>query len=127
MNLKKFDYNGVQLSEACWIKGTPYFTRRAIGEWLGAEHPRQYVGNIVKRNPYIRDYSVVLNLRTTDGKKYDTEAYDPIGMQLIIMESHLPKAIRYKVAVAKLVHDMMTGKFLTNLVTRYVSGEIDLW
>jgi transposase len=42
-------------------------------------------------------------LATTDGKKYDTRLYDPIGLQLIIFESRQPKAIQFKVAVAHLV------------------------
>ena len=43
-------------------------------------------------------------LRTaTDGKKYDTKVYHPIGFLLIVMESGQPKAQAMKQAVAEFV------------------------
>ncbi|MFQ5647505.1 MAG: hypothetical protein ACE5GM_11295 [bacterium] len=107
-----FSFNDVNLSESCWIDGKPYFTRRAVGEWLEYPQPHQGIKNIIKRNPHIRDsqWSVVVSLTTTDGKTYEQEVYDPIGLQLIIMESRQPKAKEYKIAVAKLVYAYMTGE-----------------
>ena len=104
-SLTPFSCVGVNIRESCWLEGKLYFTRRAIGEWLEAKKPQTYIDNIIERNPYISDprWSVTLNLRATDGKKYLTELYDPISLQLIIMESKLPKALEYKIAVATLV------------------------
>ena len=111
MNITPFIYNDIAIQESCWIDGKPYFTRRAIGEFLEYKHPQKAIDNIIERNPYIDNprWSVTLNLRATDGKKYATKAYDPISFQLITFESHRPKAIRYKITVAKLVWALMTG------------------
>jgi hypothetical protein len=121
MNIIPFKHSGVDISEACWLQDKvsmtymPYFTRKAIGEWLGARHPQKYVDNIIDRNPYINDYSVNLNLRCADGKKYDQNLLNPIGLQLVVMESDLPKAKDYKKAVARLIWEMSTGQFLVRL------------
>jgi|CXWL01.1.fsa_nt_gi hypothetical protein len=105
-----FSYQDIQLKEACWINGRPYYTRRAIGIFLALARPQEGVDRIIQRNPYIRQFSVHVNLTCTDGKAYDVEAYDPIGLQLIIFESNQPKAREYKVAVAHLVWAYMNGK-----------------
>ena len=125
MNLIAFKFQEVSLQEACWIDGKPYFTRRAIGEWLGYKNPRDAIDKIIARNPHI-DCPVppklggtagryqwsrtVPKLGTVDGKKYDTRVYDPIGLQLIVFESRQPKAIAYKIAVANLVWAFMNGE-----------------
>ena len=107
-----FNYEGITLRESLWQEGKPFFSARAIGDFLEYAHPVQDVNRIISRNPHINDsrWSVVAKLATTDGKKYDTRLYDPIGLQLIIFESHQPKAIQFKVAVAHLVYDYMQGK-----------------
>lgn len=128
-----FVFEGMALKESCWMDGKPYFTRKAIGEFLEYPHPKQAIGTILKRNPHIRDtrWSSVLKLRTelSTGKgendvlthqfnerakgqyerEVEVEVFDPIGLQLIIFESHQPKAKLYKIAVAHLVWAVMTG------------------
>lgn len=128
-----FQFEGMALKESCWMEGKPYFTRKTIGEFLEYPHPNQAIGTILKRNPHIRDirWSRVLKLRTLQetGKdekdanihqfdeclkgqyerELEVEVFDPIGLQLIIFESHQPKAKLYKVAVAHLVWACMTG------------------
>lgn len=107
-----FQYEGMRLQEACFINGNPYFTRKAVGEFLEYPRPQKAIDNIIARNPHISDqrWSVTLKLRATDGKDYETEIYDPIGLQLIVFESRQPKAIQYKVAVAHLVYAFAQGK-----------------
>jgi transposase len=117
-----FLFQHVHLKESCWIENTPYFTRRAIGEWLEYPNPKQAIQNIIKRNPHIEDprWSSVLKMRTelATGKQGDRlykredeiEIYNPIGLQLIVFESHQPKAKAYKIAVANLVWAFMQGK-----------------
>jgi hypothetical protein len=115
-----FNFEGIKLQEACFINGNPYFTRKAIGEFLEYPHPQKAIDNIVARNPHISDrsWSTALNLRvmqdTGDGTKYGRElameVYDPIGLQLIIFESRQPKAIQYKIAAAHLVYAFMKGE-----------------
>ena len=116
-NLSTFHYGDIELKESVFIKGMPYFTRRAIGEWLGYDNPQKSIDKIIERNPHIEnpEWSVTVNLTGTDGKKYDTRVYDAIGLQLIVFESRQPKAIEYKIAVARLVSDIITGKYLFNI------------
>lgn len=113
MNIVPFHFEELALMETCWITGKPYFTRRAIGEWLGAEQPHQYIRKIIERNPHISQFATVVNLGTVEGNREvfrDVEVYDPIGLQLIVFESNLPKAIQFKVAVAHLVYAYMKGE-----------------
>ncbi|MBI5815907.1 MAG: hypothetical protein HZB29_09890 [Nitrospinae bacterium] len=119
---RAFDFDGERLQEACWINGKPYFTRRAIGEWLEYENPQKAVDNIISRNPHISDprWSSTLNLRVelTTGKggnstyerESEQEVYSPVGLQLIVFESGQPKAREYKIWVANLVHAFMSGE-----------------
>lgn len=100
-----FEFENIKLKEACWINGDPYFTRRAIGEWLEYADPKEAIEQTIRRNPHIQDsrWSTTVKLTAFDGKGYETEVYSPIGFQLIVFESSQPKAKIYKVAVAHLV------------------------
>lgn len=111
-DLVPFQFQEVQLKEACWMDGKPWFTRRAIGEFLGYLDPKDAIQAIIRRNPHIDEpqWSVASKLKATDGKEYETRVYDPIGLQLIIFESRQPKARAYKVAVAHLVWAYMQGQ-----------------
>ncbi len=111
MDIIPFQYQGITIQESCWIDGKPYFTRRAIGKFLEAKNPYTYVRFIVNRNPHIKLFATRFNLNLVEGAKNvtrDVEVYDPIGLQLILMKSNLPKAIQYQVAVANLVCALMT-------------------
>ena len=114
MSIIPFNYKQIKIIESCWINETPYFTRRAIGEWLGAKNPQNYVNYIIKRNMYIDKFSVSVNLTSTDDKNYNVKVYNPIGLQLIINKSNLPKAIQFQVAVATLVSEMMNKTLYSN-------------
>lgn len=107
-----FSYEGISLRESFWQAGKPYFSARAIGEFLEYSEPVRDINRIVRRNPHIDDprWSVVAKLATTDGKKYDTRLYDPIGLQLIMFKSNQPKAIQYQVAAAHLIVAYMNGE-----------------
>ncbi len=123
MDMVAFNYQDIALREACWISGKPYFTRRAIGEWLEYKKPQEAIDKIIKRNPHIDNpvhpklgcterkyrWSTTVKLTAVDGKEYDIRVYDPIGLQLIVFESRQPKAIAYKIAVANLVWAYMNG------------------
>ncbi len=109
-NLVPFEYQEIQLSESVEINGKPYFTRKAIGEWLGYADSQKAIDNILERNQHISEFSVTVKLRATDNKRYDTKVYDPIGFQLIVMESRQPRAVQYKVAVAHLVQAYAAGQ-----------------
>jgi len=112
MDMVHFQFEGITLQETCWLNGNPYFSGQAIGEFLEYQEPRKAINKIVERNPHINDtrWSVDVRLTSTDGKKYNTRVYDPIGLQLIIFESQQPKAIQYKIAAAHLVYAFMRGE-----------------
>jgi transposase len=110
-----FSFEDVSLKEACWIDGKPYFTRRAIGEWLEYQTPDRAIHKIIERHPHINEFSVLVNLMNTWGTQTipkEQRVYDPIGLQLIINKSDKPKAIQFQVAAAHLVVAFMQGKLL---------------
>lgn len=73
--LVPFKYDAVALREACWIKGVPFFTRRAIGEWLEYSNPQKAIDNIVERNPHVRDPRWATTIRLSVADQYDTSTW----------------------------------------------------
>lgn len=68
-------------------------TREQIGKALDYAYPQKAIGNIHSRNYHrLKDYAVVLNLRGTDGKMYDTTLYTARGIYEICRYSGQPKA-----------------------------------
>lgn len=102
-NTNPFTWGDIALSQVVDVDGTPHVTKQSIGEWLEYSYPRESINKIIERNSHIENYSVEVNLTSTDGKKYDTRVYHPIGFLLIVMESGQPKAQQMKVAVAEFV------------------------
>jgi hypothetical protein len=110
--LMPFKYEDITINESTWVNGKLCCTRRAAGELLEYSDPQKAIDNILERNPYIKQFSTTLKLRVVEGDRNATreiEVYDPIGLQLIIMESRQPKAIQYKIAVTHLVYAYMKG------------------
>lgn len=115
-----FLFNQIRLKESCWINNEPHFTRRAIGEFLEYSKPQERIDEILSKNPHIDQFSSHLRLRCeldsgkgpnrTYIRETEVRVYNPIGLQLIIFESHQPKAKAYKVAVAHLVYAFMRGE-----------------
>ncbi len=101
--ITQFNFQEIAVSEAIFIEGIPYFTRRAIGEWLEYKDPQNGIDAIISRKSSIDSYSVPVNLSGTDGKNYETKVYHPIGFLLIVMESDQPKATTMKEQVASFV------------------------
>lgn len=116
--LGAFRFREIQLNESCWVNGRPYFTPKAIGEWLEYAKPYFAVRKIIDRNPHIRTFATVVKLTTVEGNRTipklgiveggrevtrEVEVYDPIGLQLIINKSNQPKAVLFQVAAAELV------------------------
>lgn len=108
-----FVFEGMALKESCWMNGKPYFTYRAIGEFLEYEHPDRSIHNLVKRNPHILTFRTFIKLMSVEGSRNVTrevEVVDPIGLQLVINKSNQPKAIAFQVAAAHLVYAFMAGE-----------------
>lgn len=106
------------MKESCWIEGKPYFTRRAIGEFLEYGHPDRAIHKITERHSHIDQFSVLVNLTSTDGKIYEQRVYDPIGLQLIINKSDKPQAVKFQIIVAHLVLAIMQGKLVPSRWSR---------
>lgn len=108
-----FQFEGMRLQEACFISGNPYFTGRAIGEFLEYDHPDRAIHKTVERNTHIKEFSTLVILTNVEGKRdvtREVRVYDPIGLQLIINKSNQPKALAFQIAVAHLVLAFMQGK-----------------
>ena len=115
MNIIPFIYQDIALQESCWINGEPYFTARTIGEFLEYKYPKEAINKIVERNPHIDDtrWSTLVSLTKIEGDREvirDVKIYNPIGLQLIVFESHQPKAPQHKIAVTNLVYAFMKGE-----------------
>jgi hypothetical protein len=111
-NIIPFTFQGMALRESCWIDGVPYFTYRAIGEFLGYKEAYNQVRRLIARNPYVLQFQTTVNLTVVEGTKNVTrnmEVVHPIGMQCIFFESHQPKSIEYKIAVASLLFEIARG------------------
>ncbi|MCP3942190.1 MAG: Bro-N domain-containing protein [Desulfobacteraceae bacterium] len=137
----QFEYGDIQIKEATHINGTPYFTRRAIGEWLEYKKPQEAIDKIIKRSPHISnlEWAIEVELTTVQstGKKkrtpqtgvyahsYNVEIYNPIGLQLIVFESRQPRAVEYKIAVARLVNDIMTREYDRRLIRACFTPVVD--
>lgn len=113
-DLTPFAWGDIALSQAVYIEGVPHTTRSAIGEWLEYADPQKALDNILDRNPHIKERSVPLKLRATDGKNYETFVYHPIGFLLIVMESGQPRAHAMKGAVADFVWRFAGPRTLTS-------------
>ena len=111
-----FEYRGgIRLREACWMDDKPWFTRRAIGEWLGYIRPQEQVDRLILRHPYIEEgaWATHVNLGCVEGGRRvvrKVRVYNPVGLYLITFESHTAKALRFKVAVAHLVEAFSRGE-----------------
>lgn len=74
-------------------KGNFFMTREQIGRALEYPNPRQAISNLHNRHKERLDtLSVVLKLRTTDKKTYETIVYSAKGVYEICRWSHQPKA-----------------------------------
>lgn len=185
--IKPFRRFGVVVSESLWINGMPYFTAKAIAEWLELKRGAESVDQIIRRNPYILRFSKQINvlieeeygqgtkdidrpfklkgqcpLQTPENafildfisknqvktsetftcpcleekskskgkrkRKVTLTVFDPIGLQLITMESHSKKAIQYKIAVAKVIWAIYNAK-MAELNPEQESAEriLELW
>ena len=112
-SFQQFFYQGMHIKEACWINGVPYFTRRAIGEFLEYHNPQKSIDKIIERNPQIDQFSTTVSLTVVEGTREvirETRVYNPIGLQLIIFESRQPKAKAFKIIVANLVWAYSQGR-----------------
>lgn len=100
------------LSIDCYTdgRGNFYVTREQIGQALEYPHPKQAIDNIHKRHKKRLDrFSVVLKMRTTDGKKYDTVLYQSRGAYEICRHSNQPKADAFYDAIYEVLEGLRLG------------------
>jgi hypothetical protein len=102
-NINPYHWAELDFSETLIINGAPHLTRKAIGEWLEYANPQVAIANIIDRNTHILEFQYYSVVSNADGKNYEVFVYDPVGFMLIAMESQQPKAIEFKVAIAKFV------------------------
>lgn len=82
--LVPFCYEGqgflVELAESVQHEGKTWFTRRAIGEWLGFADPLKAIDNILDRDEWILSRSTHLVARCVDGKIRQVSVVDLPGL-----------------------------------------------
>ncbi len=97
-----FLFQQVHLEESCWIENTPYFTRRAIGEWLEYDiRKRDPIGHILRKNPHIDQF-----IKNTSIERIK-DMNDPIFDQLLTLVKDLSKAMK---DVKQILDDLNPGK-----------------
>lgn len=86
--------------------GKYFFTRDQIGEALGYSNPQKAMDNLHKRHKDRLDkFSILLKLRSTDGKLYNTTLYSEMGVYEICRWSQKEKANEFLDWVWQLVND----------------------
>lgn len=94
-----------------------YMTREQVGQALEYGTPRKAISDIHSRHKDRLDkYSVVLRLRTTDGKAYNTTVYTRKGIMEICRWSQQPGADAFMDWVWEIMDSLMSGK--TQLVPK---------
>lgn len=111
MLIDKSDFGNIKCSVYSDKQGNILMTREQIGRALGYSDPIRAVSKIHQRNSDRLDkFSVVVNLTTTDGKKYDTVLYTRKGVYEICRFSHQPKANAFYDWVYDLLEALATGQ-----------------
>jgi prophage antirepressor-like protein len=82
-----------------------FMTSKQIGLALGYSNPQQGLSNILSRSEYLKkpEFSVVLNLRTTDGKAYNTRLFTEDGIYEIAFKSDAPNAQDFRFWVRRVI------------------------
>ena len=93
--------------------GQIWMTREQIGKALGYADPQKAIDNLHSRNKDRLDkFSVILKLRATDGKSYDTRVYSPKGIYEICRWSRQPKADAFYDWVYDVLENLRKGEML---------------
>ncbi len=99
----------------------PYMTAKQLGECLGYSEPTIAVNKIVNRNTYLKskEFSVLTNLVSTDGKAYNTRIFTEDGIYEITMLAKTEKAKEFRAWVRKLLKTLRSGKAKLVSMTDY--------
>jgi hypothetical protein len=76
-SIQPFRRFGVMINESFWIDGEPWFTAKAISEWLGLKVKDDAVQQIVRRNPYILEYSKKITVLDVEGRPFNLKGDTP--------------------------------------------------
>ena len=117
-----FHYRDININETYWIDNEPYFTRNAIGEWLGYQNPQEAIRKIIERNDYIErpEWTETVNITGVDTNK-SIKVYNITALILIIFESNKQNAITHKIDAALLSEALKKG-FLKPETPVYLSS-----
>lgn len=90
-----------------------YMTGEQLGECLGYLNARESINKIVQRNDYLKnpEFSVEVNLTSTDGKRYNTRVYTEDGIYEITMLAKTEVAKRFRMKVRQVLKAVRLGKF----------------
>jgi len=119
-----FEIENVRLAEVCWLNGSPFFTARAIEEWMGYRSTKRgnSVLRLVDKNPAVLPFSVLTAVVSTDGKKYVTRVFNVFGLNLLVSASNLPNKAVLAIQTTALLAASAAGQLkppVAKLVDRY--------
>lgn len=89
-----------------------FMTSKQLGEALEYSTKAQAIINIINRNEYLKEeeFSVQLNLSSTDNKLYDTRLLTEDGIYEITMLSKQPKAREFRQFIRQLLKGLRKGE-----------------
>lgn len=89
-----------------------FMTAKQLGEALEYSTKAQAIINIINRNDYLKEqeFSVQLNLGSTDGKQYDTRLLTEDGIYEVTMLSKQPKAVEFRRFIRELLKGLRKGE-----------------
>lgn len=110
------------------VLGDIHMTSEQIGRALDYSDPIKGTNNVFERNRIrLEPNSVVLKLRSTDGKSYDTRLFNEKGIYEIIRKSSQPKADQFYDWVYEVLQSIRkTGAYITKIPSDERSVRIEL-
>lgn len=110
-----FEIGNVRLKEACWLNGQPWFTGRAIAEWMGYSSKiiEDAVAHICERNPHILTFSTPATLAGVEGARTVTRqviVFNIFGLCQIVACSGLHNTKTLNIQASALLAAAASGK-----------------
>ena len=110
--VKQSEFAGNEVDLYKGVDGEVYMTAKQLGEALEYKEPVIAINKIIGRNEYLQndEFSVVVKLVSTDGKRYDTRLLTEDGIYEVTMLSRQPKAQEFRFFIRELLKGLRKGE-----------------
>lgn len=106
--------------------GKILFSTKEIGYQLGYKNPYKAVNNLFNRNfKELQSFSVILKLRTTDGKEYEMRHFTEEGVYIISMLANTPTAQNFRALLARLLRQIREQRVELARAEGYARGRAE--